>query len=77
MPSEIYTIEVFRPESISVHKMRQHIKEAVASWGGGYKPDHPLYYSSFRNNVHTVHRAEADIKFRGRAYYLYNFPKKD
>lgn len=39
---ERYILEVNRPAACSVSLMKEHIHDAVRSWGGQYHPEHPL-----------------------------------
>ncbi len=41
---EIYTIELDRPDGVTVAQLVQHMKEAIEQWGGQMEPTHPLFY---------------------------------
>lgn len=43
MKPEIYTIELARPDGVSVDEMVSYIKEAVETWGGQRRPEDPLF----------------------------------
>lgn len=42
--TEIYEIELQRPDGVTVAELTQYIKEAVETWGGWRSPEDPLFY---------------------------------
>lgn len=44
MSKEIYTIELDRPDGVSVAELAAYIKEAVEDWGGQRPDSDPLFY---------------------------------
>lgn len=41
---EIYTIELNRPEGVTVAELVAYMKEAIEMWGGQRRTDDPLFY---------------------------------
>lgn len=41
---EVYTVELDRPEGVTVKELVAYIKDAVETWGGQRSNDDPLFY---------------------------------
>jgi len=44
MTKEVYTVELDRPEGVTVAELTAYIREAIELWGGQKRPDDPLFY---------------------------------
>lgn len=41
---ETYTVELDRPEGVSVAELVAYMKDAIETWGGQKHPSDPLFY---------------------------------